>query len=155
MLLLTFTFIPAHATSSDQPEQPTITTTVENSEGIHTETKPYIEGQSSGVEYFRNVSVSISLTSSVSTSALLAQPSSALSDAITVITEMVIAGLIVWAFTSYLEDMLAKRGAKPRPPPPGIVVGIPSLRKSEVAQNQLDLHCSFFVKNSNIHHNLP
>jgi hypothetical protein len=142
MILFAFTFTPAHATSSDQPV--VITTTSTDSSGVqNTETKTLSTNQSSGVEYFGTASVSISLTSSVSTSILPTPPPSALLDAITAIAEMVIAGLILWAITQYLEDMLAKRGAKPRPPPPGIVVGTPLLR------NHVDLKCSFFVKNSN------
>ena len=148
LLLLASTFTPALAVASDQQNQPTITTIREDYNGIYTETKPYIEGQSSVVEYTRTASATISLTSSASTSTLLAPTSSALIDAVTNalirILEIVIGGIIVWAITSgYLKNKFAKR-----PPPPGIVVGIPSLRKSEVALNQVNLHCSFFAKNS-------
>lgn len=70
MILFAFTFAPALADSFDQPVQPTVTTTVENSDGIHSETKPYIEGQSSGVEY----SGTATLTATFTQTALVLPP---------------------------------------------------------------------------------
>jgi len=131
VLLFASAIAPNLANAADQPDQPklpTITTTVENSFGTYIETKPYVENsfpiESSGT------ASAITLTSSASTSALpYLPPPSALSNPI---VQMVIAGLIVgltlWAITPYLDDMRARRRQKLRTPPPGIVVGIPSVK---------------------------